>query len=206
MSLFDANAKKRIEAAIAALETRTAAEVVVAVVPNSGRPWMARSLVALGCGLVAGWLLRVGMPLADPRAAPIVELVVMLGAFELFGLHALERLLIPRRLAEQEVRAHAFAIFGRRGLYRTRGRTGVLILLSELERRAVILGDEGIHGRIGDGGWQEHIDRIVSGIREGRAADGVVDVLGRLGEVLAEIAPPVGVNDDELPNTVLDET
>lgn len=206
MRLFDTNDKQRIESAIAALETHTAAEVVVAVVPHSGRPWVTRAFVAFACGLVAAALVLDARPAGDPRLALVVELAVTFAVFALFGVAPLERLLIAPGLAAREVEEHAFAVFARRGLYRTSGHTGVLILLSELERRAVILGDEAIHTRLGERGWREHIDRIVTGIRAGRAADGVVEVLGRLTEVLAELAPPVGANENELPNAVLDET
>ncbi len=206
MSLFDASDKQRIEAAITALETRTAAEVVVAVVPHSGRPWLTRAFVAFACGLLAAVLLLDARPSADARLALLVEVAVTFAVFALFGVRALERHLIAPRHAAREVEAHAFALFARRGLYRTLGHTGVLILLSELERRAVILGDEAIHTRLGDEGWRAHIDAIVSAVRDGRAADGVVGVLGRLTDVLAEIAPPVGANENELPNAVLDES
>jgi putative membrane protein len=206
MGLFDSNQKQRIEAAIAELEKRTAAEVVVAVVRHSGRPWVTRSLVAFGVGLFGAWLFLERAPHADPRFALAIELVLIFAAFALFGWRTLERLLIAPALARREVEEHAFALFARHGLHRTRGHTGVLILLSELERRAVILGDEAIHARLGERGWQAHVDRIVLAIRGGRAADGLVEVLGELAGVLAEIAPPEADDDDELPNAVLDET
>jgi uncharacterized membrane protein len=46
----------------------------------------------------------------------------------------------------------------------------------------------------------------VAAIRPGRAAAGLVEVLGELTPVLAEIAPPEAQNDNELPNAVLEET
>ena len=205
MTLLDVAQKQRIEAAIGALEQRTAAEVVVAVVPQSGRPWLTRSFVAFACGLVGAWLFLEWVPTADWRWALGCELVVAFVVFALFGLRPLERLLIAPALAGREVEEHAFALFARRGLYRTRGHTGVLILLSELERRAVILGDEGIHARLGEQGWQRYVERIIAAIRRGRAADGVVEVLAELTDVLAELSPPEANNDNELPNAVLDE-
>jgi putative membrane protein len=206
MTLFDAAQKQRIEAAIAELEQHTRAEVVVAVVPHSTRPWVMRSLASFACGLVAALLFLDFAPALDPRLALCLELLVMLAAFALFGARPLERLLISPRAAGHEVEQHAFALFARRGLHRTRGHTGVLILLSELERRAVILGDAGIHAELGDHGWQGHVDRIVGAIRRGQAADGLVEVLGELARVLAEIAPAEAQNDNELPNTVVDES
>jgi putative membrane protein len=205
MTLLDAAQKQRVEVAIAALEERTAAEVVVAVVPQSGRPWLARSLVAFACGLLGAWLFLELAPWVDVRWALGFEVAVTFATFALFGARPLERLLVGPALAEREVLEQAFALFARHGLHRTRGHTGVLILLSELERRAVILGDEGIHARLGEQGWRRYVERIVAAIRRGRAADGLVEVLAELADVLAELAPPEATNDNELPNAVLDE-
>ena len=190
MRLFDQADKGRIETAIAELETRTAAEVVVAVVPHSGRPWLLRAVVSFGVALMAG-VIFLELGTRDPRWSPFVELGVALVAFAVLGWRPLERLLVAPAVAKRDVEEEAFALFARHGVSRTRGRTGVLILLSELERRVVILGDQAIHERLGGEGWQAH---------------GVVDVLGDLTPVLSEIAPLSGVNDDELSNRVIDES
>jgi putative membrane protein len=205
MKLFDEADKQRIEAAIAELETRSAAEVVVAVVPHSGRPWLGRAVASFALALMAG-VCFIELSPYDPLWSPFVELGVALVAFAVLGLRPLERRLVAPAVAKREVEEEAFALFARRGLYRTRARTGVLILLSELERRAVILGDEAIHARLGNEGWQAHIDRIVEAIHRGEAARGVVEVLAELTRVLAEIAPPSGANDDELSNRVVEES
>ncbi len=205
MKLFDAADKQRIEAAIAELEQRTSAEVVVAVVPYSGRPWLQRAVVSFGLALTAGVCFLELAPY-DPRWSPLVELGVALVAFALLGWQPLERRLVSPAVAKREVEEEAFALFARQGLHRTRARTGVLILLSELEHRAVILGDQAIHEKLGLEGWQAHVDRIVLGIRDGDAALGVVEVLGDLTRVLSEIAPVSGKNDDELSNRVIDES
>ena len=204
MRLFDARDKTRIEAAIAALETRTAAEVVVAVVPHCGRPFLTRALAALSLGLAAAILFLERFGSLDPRWSLSVEMAVALVVFALLGWRPLERWLVSPHAAGAAVEERAFALFTQRGLYRTVGHTGVLILISELERRAVILGDEPIHSRLGQQGWQAHIEHIVGSIRRGAPADGLVEVLGRLADVLAEIAPVAGPNENELPNAVVD--
>jgi putative membrane protein len=115
----------------------------------------------------------------------------------------LERLLISKRAAEQAVEVRAFAVFAGRGLHRTRERTGLLILLSELERRVVILGDSGIHAVVGEGGWRVHVDRIVQAIHDGRAGQGVLETLEVLEPVLAERAPRSADDTNELENRVV---
>ena len=77
--------------------------------------------------------------------------------------------------------------------------------MSELERHAVILGDTAIHARLGQAGWQAHIDHVIAAIRKGEAARGILETLERLGTVLAEIAPAGERNDNELSNAVIEE-
>lgn len=204
--LFGTDDKQRIEAAIAELEKRSAAEVVVAVVPYSTRPWLARSAVAFGVGLAGAAAYLEWLVPHQALWALLVDLGLTLATFALFGWAPLERSLVAPQVAAREVLERAFALFAARGVYRTRGRTGVLILLSELERRAVILGDEAIHGRVGEAGWQAHIDRIVAGIRSGQAARGVVEVLVGLTPLLAELAPLLGPDENELPDRVVDDS
>jgi putative membrane protein len=53
-----------------------------------------------------------------------------------------QRLLLPGRVAARRVEAGAESAFCRQGIFRTRARTGVLLYLSLLERRAVLLPDD----------------------------------------------------------------
>jgi putative membrane protein len=205
MALLDDSERKRIETAIGELEQQTAAEVVVAVVGRSSEHVAARALVGFALALVAGLGFLELLPLLDARLALFVELVVGFATFALCGWRPLERLLVAPAAARREVEEHAFALFARRGLYRTRSHTGVLLLISELERHAVILGDEAIHGRLGPEGWQAHIDRVVGAIRSGEPARGILETLAALGPELAELAPAEARNDDELPNAVIVE-
>ena len=48
----------------------------------------------------------------------------------------------------------------------------MLIYISVLERRVWILGDHGINARIQPNRWQELVDRLTLGIREGRRNSG----------------------------------
>jgi putative membrane protein len=205
MALLNASECQRIESAIAELEKRTEAEVVVAVVGRSTPTTLERALVAFTFALVAGLAWLEALPRLDARYALCVELASGLLAFALFGLRPLERWLVSRRAARGRVQEHAHALFARHGLYRTRSQTGVLLLVSELERQVVILGDKAIDGRLGQAGWQAHIDHLVAAIRRGQALTGILEVLERLGAVLAELSPAGEQNADELPNTVIQE-
>jgi len=205
MALLNEGDRQRIAAAIGALEQHTQAEVVVAVVGRSTHAWLPRAAFGFAAALSAGLAFLEGFPNFDGRLALFVELVVGFAVFAVSGLAPLERLLLSRVEARREVEERAFALFARHGIYRTRARTGVLLLVSELERHVVILGDEAIDGRLGPAGWQAHVDHLVHAIRRGEAARGILEVLDRLGGVLAELAPASQQNDDELPNAVIEE-
>jgi putative membrane protein len=123
--------------------------------------------------------------------------------FVLFGRGAPARLLLPRAETGRAVERRAFELFAARGLHRTRDRTGMLILVSELERRVVILGDEGIHASVGDGGWREHVDHVIAAIQRGNPLDGLLEVIERLGAVHAERLPVRPDDANELPDDVI---
>jgi putative membrane protein len=106
-----------------------------------------------------------------------------------------------RHAAERRARGEFFE----RGLFATRDRTGVLILLSQRERQVVILGDAGIHARVQTSGWQAHVDHITAQIRRGRAADGVCEVIARLAASLESGVPRQADDTNELPNQVREE-
>jgi putative membrane protein len=205
MSLLSQEDERRIEEKIAEIERRTAGEVVVAVVKRSGEYVLGRGLAAFACALAAGFVFLEWRPDLPPVYALFVELAAALLGYALIGLLGLERFLIPNHVAEPSVRARALALFAERGIYRTRQHTGVLVFLSELEHRVVILGDKTIHERLGESGWQAHVDHIVSAVRRGEAARGILEVLDRLGASLAEFVPSEPADVDELSNRVMRE-
>ena len=77
--------------------------------------------------------------------------------------------------------ADATRVFERLGMTRTAARNGVLLFLAWRSRRFAVIGDSGIHGRVGDAFWQAtveamtlHFDRgdLVAGLEAGVLAAG----------------------------------
>ena len=94
-----------------------------------------------------------------------------------------------RRHQEEAVRARAEQAFFEHGLHQTRDGTGVLVFASLREHRAVIIGDRGIHARMGDGEWQRAVDALVAGMRRGTPGQGFVAAIDLVGARLAEHFP-----------------
>ncbi len=203
MALFSEYDRKQVEAAIAELEKKSATELVVAILPRSGDYRVARAVVAVCWGLAAGLGVVSLWPHQGALFSLLIQIPIGLGAYLLFGAAPLWRMLIRPEHAAVEVERRAFAVFSERGLHDTRDRTGMLILVSELERRVVILGDRTIHDKVGDSGWQAHVERVIAAIRAGQAARGLLEVIAELGRVHAELLP-VGPDDtNELGNEIL---
>lgn len=206
MALFTVADRARIEEAIASAEARTSGEVVVAVVRQSADYALPRASIAvltavgigilvnhLAPGLGADWLLVGVVPVAA-------------AAYALWGWAPLLRLVVPGGIADAAARLRAQTLFAQNGLHHTRERTGLLVLVSEREHRVVVLGDDGIDAVVGEDGWREYVAELVTAIRSGRAADGLVETVGRIGEVLAAQFPRRADDVNELPNRVLDDS
>ncbi len=94
------------------------------------------------------------------------------------------RLLAGRATILRRVAARAAEAFVAEEVFNTRERTGILIFLSVMERRVVVLGDAGIHGRIAGTEWDDLIGIVVEGIRSGRPADGLIRAIGESAALL----------------------
>jgi putative membrane protein len=110
---------------------------------------------------------------------------------------------VPPSLKRAQAHEAASREFIRRGLTRTRERTGVLIYLALAEHHAEILADTGIADRVDPGVWAGIIADLTAAIRDGRMTDGLVEAIRRTGAILAEHAPPRLDDVDELPNKVI---
>ena len=186
---FGEQARARVAEAVRRAEALSRGQIVPVVVDKSDaypetRARGALALAALGTAL---WL---GL---HPEGGPIELVAVQLAAGLLGALVALwdpvERLLAGGRSMDEAVRARAVRAFHEHGLHRTEEGAGVLVFASLFEREAVVLGDRGIHERIGEAGWNEALAAMVSRLRAGDPAGGFVEAIALCGARLAEHFP-----------------
>ena len=77
-------------------------------------------------------------------------------------------------------------VFAHLGMHLTAHHHGVLIYLAIQDRKLAIVGDEGIHARVGDQYWETVRDLMIAKLREGRPLDAVLAGIAEVGSVLAE--------------------
>lgn len=213
----------RISAAVTAAEARSAGEIVTILTPQSddyadvALLWAA--LVAFLALIALAIAPQFYLDLADrltgawasdwsPRTilglAALVAMLKFAGVW-LFQLwRPLRLLLVPGTIKSDRVRARAVTCFKVGAERRTHGRTGILIYLSLAERRAEIVADEAIAGKVPDAVWGEAMAAMLAEIRQGRIAEGLVAAVDRVGAVLAERFPRADGDINELPDRVIE--
>ena len=85
--------------------------------------------------------------------------------------------------------ARAVAIFERLGMHRTDLRAGVLVYVAVTDRKLAVIGDAGIHARVGQAYWDNLVARILGHLRDERPRDGLIDAVGEVGASLAAHFP-----------------
>jgi uncharacterized membrane protein len=91
--------------------------------------------------------------------------------------------------------------FTRLGIERTQERNGVLVFVVPARRQFVLLGDAGIHARVGQAFWDSAAEAIARRFREGDVTGALVEGIERIGAQLATHFPHQGERDlNELPD------
>jgi putative membrane protein len=186
--VFGDEARARVAQAVERAEALSRGQLVPAVVEKSDAYPEVRYRGALLAAAVATiGVLAAGLPLT------LAELpAIQLGAGVLGALVAMwdpvERLLAGTKAMDEAVRARALRAFHEHGLHRTAEGTGVLVFASLFEREAVVLGDHGIHARMGDD-WSRAADALAAGMRRGDPAAGFVEAIALVGARLAQHFP-----------------
>lgn len=93
--------------------------------------------------------------------------------------------------------------FERLGMVCTRERNGVLLFVVPARRRLVVLGDAGIHARVGTEFWERVVHAVAQRFRVGDFTGGLEDGIASVGAQLAEYFPHGGQQDrNELSDAV----
>jgi putative membrane protein len=193
---------EQIRAAIERAETRTAAEFVVVETRASDTYAAQRAALALVLLLGVSLALYYSVPSLPSDVLLLLQIPLGVLAWWLAGRPVLLRAFIPRDEASSRVDLRAKQLFMDHGLSETRDHSAVLILVSALERQVEILPDRGVGAVVDTREWRRHVAAITGGIRAGRAADGITEVIERLASELAEALPPRSDDRNELRDAV----
>ncbi|HET8564373.1 MAG TPA: TPM domain-containing protein [Candidatus Binatia bacterium] len=203
---FTNEEKERIRPAVEAAEQKTSGEIVPMIVASSGR-YAEIEMAGLAVGLVLGTL--AAFIWHDPWTSVQLHLLWPLAGAALgylvCSIPFVKRRLLPKDRIESSVDLRSLAAFTAHGLHQTRGHTGILILISLLEHRVEILADKGINEKVSPGTWDETVQIITTGLKNGNACDGFCKAIEHCGEILAQHFPRPPDDQDELANKLITE-
>lgn len=178
--------KERVKQAVKDLEKDSCGEIVPYFVNSSDRyleaSWylsvVISSFVVLAIGgLSYFWLLPFSLTPFE------VALCVLSGSALGFVIPVLfpsaKRYIISSDRQQERVHQRAMIAFLNEKVFATEERVGVLIFVSRLERSVLVLGDEGINARVKQENWQSVVSDVVTGIKSGDVATGLVNAIGQ---------------------------
>jgi len=102
-------------------------------------------------------------------------------------------------------RADAESWFVRLGMSQTADRNGALIFVAWQDRQFAIVGDTGIHERVGAAFWRAAADTLTSHFAAGEFAAGLQAAVLALGEALATHFPRANDDANELSDEISEE-
>jgi len=200
---FGTEAQARVAQAVRDAEARSTGQIVPVVVERSARYPEARWMGAVLLAALATAVAEVSRTGLGATELPFLQMAAAALGWLLANQGPVERLLAGRHAMDEATRNRALRAFQEHGLHRTEHGTGVLVFASLLEHRAHVIGDHGIHARMGDAEWQRAVDLLVQGIAGGDPARGFCDAIATVGAKLAEHFPRAGAGaGNELPDAL----
>jgi putative membrane protein len=200
--MISGDEQARLASVIGDVEDETSGEIVLVIAEQAGHYRAVPLLWALLAALVAPWPLIWLTDISTSRIF-LVQLAVALALSLVLSWPKLRFALVPRSIKHAQAHEAASREFLRRGMTRTREKTGVLIYLALAEHHAEILADTGIADQVNPGIWADIIADLTAAIRNDRMIEGLEQAIRRTGAILAQHAPPRLDDVDELPNKVI---
>ena len=138
--------------------------------------------------LLIGW----GLPLV---AALLIALVA---GFLLARWPVLQRALIPAHDQESQVWQRAHCEWAMSKIQKTQERTGILIFVSVMERKAIVLADDGVAKFYNEDTWKEVVQILGQHLSKNQWTEGFQKAIARCGEILKKHLPSGATNPNEL--------
>lgn len=205
--------QSQINELVAEVEAKSGAQVLVAIIGKADVyaeiPWKAFAFAASAAAMLVildEWL----RPDWAGVHSALLDAVVILGAGAASGLVAMfvpayARLFLDRLRVGTEVRQYAQGVFLERGLYATRDRIGLLLLVSLFERRAVLLPDSGLKAHMSEPQTASIVAAMTPLLAQGRLVPAVKTGLAAVTSLLHGKIARTGTPGNEIADSVLQE-
>lgn len=205
MSVFSEKEKSEIANRIALVETKTQAEIVIAMTLSStpvGHLWILWTAFTLlfGQALIHSlWPWSSGIL----QQIALVCLSLLSGVF-LSRFAFLNRLVFSNETLESQCRTKALAFFYQSDIKKTQEHTGVLVFISEFEHQVIILADQTTNRILERDFLNQCVKLLSARLKSKQAKQGIDEILDKLETVLSAQLPSKTINENEVPNHVIE--
>ncbi|MGE5344271.1 MAG: TPM domain-containing protein [Candidatus Omnitrophota bacterium] len=128
--------------------------------------------------------------------------IIMGVAYALSNLQFIDRIIIPKSAMKRKVQQRAVRHFMESGVYNTQNRNGVLIFISDLERRVELLADRAINEKIPKDQWENIVSHVIDGVHTNQTVRHLAEAIKECGNLLARHFPIQPDNTNELSDDV----
>lgn len=95
-------------------------------------------------------------------------------------------------------------IFSQLGMEKTKDRNATLVYVAVKDHQAAVLGDEGIHRKVGQQYWEEEVKKMLQYFRQQQLAKGLCLCINDIGEALHQHFPyDREMDKNELPDEIV---
>lgn len=196
--------KQAIKEAISNAERKTRGELVTVIAREADDylyiPVLWAALLALLVPAFVSFLERPDWQ-AHTYSIQIVSFILLA---VLFRHPVIKMRLIPSWIKQQRAHRVALEQFLLQNLHATEERTGILLFVSVSEHYVEILADKGINDVVDADAWDNIVKAFVVQVKKKQIADGFVQAITSCGELLEEHFPAHIINNNELPNKLIE--
>ncbi|MEN9332601.1 MAG: hypothetical protein RLZZ94_1691 [Bacteroidota bacterium] len=104
---------------------------------------------------------------------------------------------------DADVMDRAAFIFEKLKMHKTELRNGVLLYVAFGHKKFAIIGDAGIHQKVGEEFWRTIKQKMVASFKEEKYVDGLTIAIQETGLALSKFFPPRENDINELPNDIV---
>ena len=94
-------------------------------------------------------------------------------------------------------------LFLQLNMEKTKRRNGVILYIALKDRQFAILGDKGIHEKVGNEFWKHEAALLISYFTKGEIVNGIDACIREIGESLCRYFPFEGDDENELPDDIV---
>ena len=198
-----------IEQSIHQAELKTSGEIVPMIVRRSstiGHIPLTLLMILTNFWLIGDWIFHFYYHKSSFNSPLLVFsgiILVFLLTRILSPMNWIERLLTPKQDQALQVEQRAEIEFFESDIKKTKDSTGILLMLSLMEHRAVVLADRAISEKLPPEIWDEVIKTMISGVKNKNIAQGMIDGIKLCGELLSKHFPIKPDDTNELSNQLI---